>query len=209
MSGKTGGYGPNMMRSYGFVVPGNPSDRVELPNQSQLPWLKTEGLLTATGFTLGALPRYWLGDHFDGRLKYSRASRLAADRDPEEGLTLARRRCVLLSIDKWGKLWGGPLERAKVYLAEERGRVRKVQAAFEQALASLPTRIEEDEQLLADLGGGEAAPGRPLTVAAVRARLEHKRLLREGVRMMQLYDTWLAERIGRRARGRSRVLGAS
>ncbi len=83
-------------------------------------------------------------------------------------------------------------------MAAERTAAAAVRRALEGALHALPTSILTDIDLLLGAGergagGGAALSGR--VEAAVRCRLEHKLLLREGVRVMEEYEAALEESV--------------
>ncbi|KXZ52988.1 hypothetical protein GPECTOR_8g359 [Gonium pectorale] len=82
----------------------------------------------------------------------------------------------------------------------ERANAAAVRAAFRAALDALPTSLEADAELLAahERSGSEGGEGRlsARVAAAVRSRMEHKALLAEGVRAMDMYDSWLGARLG-------------
>ena len=100
-----------------------------------------------------------------------------------------------------------PLPLRKRDAPAERKAAARLLAAVDARLASLPTSAQADEDLLregrADVEGdgslgGRARGGatRPLTpreATAVRARLEHKRLLQEARAVLRGYDAWLSQ----------------
>ncbi|KAG2499539.1 hypothetical protein HYH03_002485 [Edaphochlamys debaryana] len=206
-----------VMRDYGFVVPGNPNDRLRLPGLEQLPPLNGASLLESIGFK---------GDWREGTAAPKRPTLEASHGDPEARLVLARRRCVALSLqlydtvappppssgkggllDGFAQPWSNsgrppPQHVAPYALAPELEAVGAVRGVLQGALDELPTTIEQDEALLSSYGaagaeagaGAGAAAGLALYEAALRCRLEAKRLLREGVRVMDAYGAWLAER---------------
>lgn len=79
-------------------------------------------------------------------------------------------------------------------VAAERTAAAAVRQVLEGALHGLPTSILTDIDLLLGAGGTGSGAGAALSgrvEAAVRCRLEHKLLLREGVRVMEEYEAAL------------------
>ncbi|KXZ49958.1 hypothetical protein GPECTOR_18g116 [Gonium pectorale] len=79
-----------VMRDYGFVVPGNPNDRVPLPQQEQLPHLNGASLMDSVRWGIG-----FKGDWREGTAAPKRPVLEASDGDPQARLVLARRRRLL------------------------------------------------------------------------------------------------------------------
>jgi hypothetical protein len=100
-----------------------------------------------------------------------------------------------------------PLPLRKRDAPAERAVAARLLAAVDARLASLPTSAQTDEELLREgradvegdgsLGGrnrgGATRPLTPREATAVRARLEHKRLLLEARAMLRGYDAWVSQ----------------
>ncbi|KXZ52987.1 hypothetical protein GPECTOR_8g358 [Gonium pectorale] len=192
-----------MMNNYGFVFLGNPYDRVAVPpapssGLESLPPLHGATLLEGLGFE---------GDwrREDG-IDATRATVESVAGDDCAALAVVRRRSVALSLNLTEGQPPAAPEAAPAHhvplaaVPAERANAAAVRAAFRAALDALPTSLEADAELLAahERSGSEGGEGRlsALVTSAVRSRMEHKALLAEGVRAMDVYDCWLAGRQG-------------
>jgi hypothetical protein len=156
-----------------------------------------------------------------GAAEAAAAAAAAAGGDGDALAALSRRRSALLSLPvcdvstprpaaggllSWPPgAWTASGEAPATPLAPgahpaERGRVAALLAALAAQAAALPTSGEADAALLALLasGGGEGGGAMrgvvpwPRVVAAIRARLEHKRLLAAATDVLRRYDAYLA-----------------
>ncbi|GIL74784.1 hypothetical protein Vretimale_2404 [Volvox reticuliferus] len=201
------------MRDYGFIVPGNTNDRIKLPNQDTLPALNGASLLEALGIK---------GDWRNGGKLTRVHPETSPGGEPANLLALARQKSAVLSMNlsdgfpspKGGGLFGRwpgatswtdagrpPPQRlngSATTMTTERAAVATVRQSYQAALDELPTSIAKDESLLLahdQASGGAAVPLPSRVAAAVRCRLEHKLLLAEAVRALEIYDIWLHERL--------------
>ncbi|KAG2451954.1 hypothetical protein HYH02_003728 [Chlamydomonas schloesseri] len=199
---------PEVMRDYGFVVPGNPNDRIKLPDQDQLPALYGASVMESVGFK---------GDWREGTVAPKRTVLESSDGNPAERVKLNRRRCVLLSMgftdgfppvkESPGGLFGSwppkswtdsgrpPPQHVPAQpraFEQERTNVAAVRRSYQAALDELPTPLQTDLQLLALHDSGELRLD-GLVAGAVRCRTEHKLLLSEAVAILDEYDAWLAK----------------
>ncbi|KXZ52986.1 hypothetical protein GPECTOR_8g357 [Gonium pectorale] len=240
------GQKPNvqLMNEYGFVLSGNPYDRVAVPpapgsGLESLPPLHGASLLEALGFegdwrredgidATRATVESVAGDAAAEQAAWQRRS-VCWSLNLTEGQPLAapeaakpkalgvggaarRKRGALFSRPKAsqpqpqpqpppGAALPAPAHHVPLAaIPAERANAAAVRAAFRAALDALPTSLEADAELLAahERSGREGGEGRlsARVAAAVRSRMEHKALLAEGVRAMNVYDSWLAGRQG-------------
>ncbi|GIL48199.1 hypothetical protein Vafri_4886 [Volvox africanus] len=200
-----------VMRDYGFITPGNPNDRITLPNQDTLPALNGASLLEALGLK---------GDWRNGGKLTRVLPEASSGGESANLLALARQTNAVLSMNlndgfpspKAGGLFGGwpgatswtdagrpPPQRlncSTATITTERAAISILRQSYQAALDELPTSIAEDKSLLAhdQASGGAAVPLPSRMAAAVCCRLEHKLLLAEALRALEVYDIWLHER---------------
>ncbi|EFJ46660.1 hypothetical protein VOLCADRAFT_92848 [Volvox carteri f. nagariensis] len=122
-----------VMRDYGFVVPGNPNDRIKLPNQDSLPELNGVSLLESVGLK---------GDWREGNVTYKQSLENVLE------LAFIRRRNAVLSMN---------LSDGSRAPKAERAAAAAVRQSYQAALDELPSSIAHDQHFLAlyESGGKE------------------------------------------------------
>jgi hypothetical protein len=180
-----------LMRDYGFILPGNLNDRIPFATADDVlsqraaaarPSLHAGRFMAALG-----IPPAAIGAELTG--EWGPEALLAAD----DSGTLARRRKVVALLSLLPFLRGMPPASAadagewrEGELQRERASVAALQGQCRGMLASMPTSAESDEALLLLAPGRGGAAG-PRLRQAVAARLEIKRAVAAADGALQMY----------------------